>query len=712
MILKLNGQYLDFNADIDIEKKVKLFEEIESADGDVSYEFEIPLTSENLAILGPIMPDASDKSVYSENDCEVLNDEGSLINRGSLRVERVNDLFASCSFLGGNSNWFALISGNLTELRLSQYDVELTQTNITNSWDQTEGLVFPFVDIGTVASRSYQNTVTEDFTGSFYLHTLFREVFKQSGIKIQGELLEDWLFLNTTVITDGRSLDEIQNRAVYISRTTETNITGGSYTKITFDDDSTTPYFDGSDLFDLVNSKFVADIKMTVRINLSLNTTEGLAKTYIAIYKNGVAVYVKLVDITGVMSPKTLSYNAQLEAGDYIEIYARNTATGYAGAGTLRITPLFLYTITGSGAVPRWTKQQLVSNVFSLFNVVPVYDSINKTLTLNLFDKIKEKEAVDISDYIQVNEIDYSEFISNYAKVNNFAYSEGSDEDLRQYNIDSFIKYGAGTIQAENDFIDNYADVVELDFASPISYVNEIFNTSMERVNFLEYTEDDAQSFGSVTDSSGVPRFNITDADEFYEENNIVRIETDTGEYDGEYVVTSVTSTYVQVRGLSFGASVAGTMIRLFHTVVNDDSAYLLVKIKKDSINDISGQSAWYLNQGAISLFSLSYFNLLRLGNNIEEIYKQSLCFGNVSNAFSFQKNILEKYWVQFGRILNDPAMLKVTAHLPLTVYNRLDFLHPVTIRSKQTSNLYYVNRISGYKNSYTPCELELIKLP
>src|SRR5690242_9319524 len=167
MMLKANGEYLDFRGDIEIEKKIKLFEDIETADGDLSFAFDINLTSENLRILGIPVPDSTSKIVYQNIPCEVQSDQGLRINIGSLRIERIIGYTASCSFLGGNSNWFAMLDGDMTELRLSHYDIAQNEATITGSWLETSGIVFPAIDPGTLVTRSFNNFKTEDFIPCF-----------------------------------------------------------------------------------------------------------------------------------------------------------------------------------------------------------------------------------------------------------------------------------------------------------------------------------------------------------------------------------------------------------------------------------------------------------------------------------------------------------------------------------------------------------------
>jgi hypothetical protein len=75
------------------------------------------------------------------------------------------------------------------------------------------------------------------------------------------------------------------------------------------------------------------------------------------------------------------------------------------------------------------------------------------------------------------------------------------------------------------------------------------------------------------------------------------------------------------------------------------------------------------------------------------------------------QLSVTERYFRLVSMVLNDPVKLLSVAHLPYAIYQSLDFLRPITIKTQETQNQYYLNKISGYKESYLPCEIQLIKL-
>lgn len=713
MMLRVNNEFLDFNQSVEQERKAKLFEEMDKINGDVSFEFEIELTSGNAKKLGFPFPDASSKPVYRKVDADLLNNEGQLVSRGFIKIERkIKNLF--CSFFGGNSNWFAMLTGNMSDLRLSQYNVEQTEANIKASWNDTSGIVWPIVDTGALSTRSYQNLKTEDFTPLFYVKTLFFETFQQSGLKIAGELLNDWRYNNLTIASNGRSQEQIDNRSSYAQKNVLQNIASSvTPEKVTWDDDANYPYFDGSqDNFSLVNSRYTADIKMNVDINLSF-VMSGTAKIYaFFIYVNGSSV--KQFPFHN-LDALSFSYSLSLNAGDYFEVFCVRVVPAVSVnvvSGTINIKPSYLYKAFASSAIPKWTKQQFVSQVLAIFNVIPAYDPYTKTVTFNLFEKLKNKEPIDISDFVESIETDYSEFISDYGRKNNFKFQETDIDNLKQYNISTFLKYGVGVIEAENEFIEESKDVLESDFASPISYINGAFQMSMERIPFVELEEDQDTTFGSVSDFGGLAQFNI--ADDIFQNGDLVRISDSTDEgYNGEWVVFVNSPGSIIVRGLDYNVNASGTITKLLHKFTTEDNVYLFLNIPDYALNKAGGISGVYINENfGASRAAIAYFNLLNVNEQINIDYKQGLSFGSIQDPLFYQRTLLQDYWPAFGRILNDPVKLLATCYLPWKIHNQIDFLRPIMIKTLDTVNLYYPNRERGYENSYTPCEIELIKLP
>jgi hypothetical protein len=289
MMIKVANEFLDFGEDIEVEKQIKLFEDISTTDGDFSYAFDLPRTLTNTRLLQNPFPDNISKPVYQQIPARLLSDSGAELYDGYLRVERVNKVY-ECSFFSGNNNWFAMITGLMSELELSAYDIDVNEINIIDSWSLTEGLVFPLLDNGGLITRSFPQLKLEDFIGAFYVKTLFNKVFAEAGIKIQGELLEDWRYVNMICASNSKDTDLIDARSSFVEKSTSQVAPFQTEITITWDNDSTNPYFDGSaNNFNLAANKYVADLKMNVDVDVTLVATATGFFSYgiIAIYVAG-----------------------------------------------------------------------------------------------------------------------------------------------------------------------------------------------------------------------------------------------------------------------------------------------------------------------------------------------------------------------------------------------------------------------------------------
>lgn len=704
MMIKTDSGYLDFDDAILIERQVYLFEDI-GAQGDFSYQFEVAKTHNNLTLLGLPFPDVFDKTVYQKINADILSDSGETLYKGYLKVESSSTAIR-CSFFSGNNNWMNLLTGNMTELDLSAYDQDLTEANIVSRFGETEGIVFPLIDTGALVSRSYRNLKTEDFVGAFYLKTLLKETFRQCGLKITGELLNDPHF-NTAIITaNTRSKTEVDNHSVYVGKNGVQVIPVASFVDVEFNL-QTNPYFIGENITFSSDTTYSSPTQLVADIDVTWDANTNVLASLIA---NG------SLQITGAGDVGSLSLkNFRLNASGTVKLQLSNFAGGPTNitGGTLKVTPKFIYKAFGSSTVPLWTKQEFVSNVLGIFNVIPDYDPYSKTVTLNLFDKIKSKEPIDLSQYLRVTEVDYTEFISEYGRNTTLTYQESSDEDLREYNIATFNKYGAGVIEVDNDFISESAPIFESDFSSPISYIHPHLGCSIEKVSFVELEDDDEQELTSVTDSGGTPRFNITDADDFFTVGDLVRIDSKNIAYNGEFVVSAVTSTYIEVRGLAFDTDTTGAMTRLSHVLTSDDSVYIFINSGERDVVDFSNtDDSLYIEDSNYTEASLAFFNLIQNDTQFNTDFKQSLSFGAITDPLFYQRTLMESYWGVVSNVLNDPVKLFCVGYIPEKIYRDITPLRPVYLKTEQTTNLYYINRISGYQGGSIPFEVELIKLP
>jgi len=521
MMIKVSNEFLDFSDLIEIEKQIKLFEDISSTDGDFSYAFELSKTLNNTRILGNPMPDNISKPVYQKIPAKLLSDSGAETYDGYLRIERVTNVY-ECSFFAGNNNWFGMLSGKLSELGLSEFDTDITQTKIQQAIFNTEGVVFPLIDNGALDKRRFPLLKVEDFVAGIYVKTVFSKIFSSKGIKIQGELLNDVNYLSAITISNGKNQGEIDASSTFAENTGLTRpVENDEYTVI-FSNDSVFPYFDGSNnIYDHTTGITTIPVKMRVLLEVTLKPSivDSSYNNRIYLYLNGAFTFIDIGLAAGGLynsatpgdqDPFVFKRTITFNAGDTIYFTTQwqqsvGSTQNDIVSGTLKITPVFIYRAYGRTIIPDWTQQQYVSNVLRLFNVLASYKEATQTLTLNLFEKIKDKPAIDLSEYISDQEVDYSEFISSYGKKSYLSFKELQQEDFRFTKFN----YAKGQITVNNDFLSDSEDILESDFSNPIGYINQVFDMSIEKTNLIQTETDTSVDATAVTDSVGQARFTI-----------------------------------------------------------------------------------------------------------------------------------------------------------------------------------------------------------
>lgn len=726
MMIKIENEFLEFDGDIEIEKQIKLFEEISTTDGDFSYSFEIQKTITNTKLLGNPMPDNISKPVYQKIEATILSNSGAETFKGYIRIERITDEAYQCSFFAGNNNWFGMLSGPLSDIDFSEYDTDLTQVTIQDAIFATEGVVFPLVDNGALHTRGNAQLRVEDFVAGIFVKDVFRKIFNYHGIKIQGELLNEPQFQTAITLSNGKSQTDIDASSSYVENSTGTSrpveIT---HYKMDFQNDSVYPFYDGAgDAFDLPNSLWRAPYKMEIEVVVTyvFAIADSSYSNRIYIYINGVFTFVDVgLDIGGLYNTAyvgdednmSMTRRFVVEAGDTVEVYTEwqqsvGSTQNDVVSGTFKITPLFIYKSFGRAIVPPWTQQEYVSNILSCFNTLTFYNAKNRTLTFNLFEKINSHPAVDLSEYIESIESDFTELVSNYAKQNLLSHEEIEEDDFRPTRL----PYSKGEIIVDNDFLDDSADIIESKFSNPISYINQIFDMSIERTNLLALETAATTEATGVTDSSFVrARFAI--ADDIFQIFNLVRIEDSTEpSYNGDWKVYTLGAGYVEFTGLRFMGNATAKLTILNFKYTESNSVFLLHHVTLYSITKFSGLPSFKLENTDISTWAFAFFNLLNMGRPVNQDFIYSMSFANNSdNEFQYQVSLIDQYFRLFKKVLNDPVKLFAIAHLPYHIYEQIDFLSPVQIKTLETTNQYYLNRITGYKESFLPCTLELIKI-
>jgi hypothetical protein len=563
-----------------------------------------------------------------------------------------------------------------------------------------------------------------------FVKDVFRRIFNKTSIKVNGDLFNDPVFNTLILSRNTKDQSDIDNRSSYAKNNNNqvvvTPPTDTTTDKIIFDNDTDYPYFDGSlNNYSTSSYEYTADVKMKVKIEISIKLSFSGGsisdQTYITTFVNGVYVFSKQATVPTSAFP-SLTYELTLEAGDVVDVRILTiTAAGaktvtISADSTFKVTPIYLYFVSGKSLVPQWSQSKFVINIMSLFCCICDFEPTSKTLTIDFFNNIKSKEPIDLSDFVSEPQTDYSEFISLFGKSNLLKYQDSDIDEIKEYNLSQFVEYAAGTINVDNDFLADTQTILESDFQSPVSYINGAFSASLERITFVNLVDNGENEFTNVVDSSGTARFEVAD-DSIYRVGELVRVtESSNPSYNGEYVIASVGSGmgFIVLRGVPFeNTTVTGKITKLQHEINNNDSVFLFIntKYKIDNVSRYSRLTNYYIGPNQYPNVAYAFFNMLNTGLPINDVYNQSLSFGSVNDTLSYQRTIIDTYWGSVSGILNDPVKINSIGHIPKRVFNAVTPLRPIRITTELTDDLYYLNRIGGYNDSHLPCEVDLIKL-
>lgn len=720
MILRVNGEFLDFDGDIEIEKKAKLFENISENSGDFSYSFDLPNTSNNRRILGIQNGNVSDKLIYQKIECDILNN-GFTIYSGFLRIEVVAQTIRA-SFFSGGSNWISSITGSCLTLNLNQYTESRNQ--FATTWSNTEGVIITGVDTGLLEDRipqplgaSQNNTFQAyDLQEFVYAKTVIERIFLEAGLKIAGSILEDTTY-NKLVVTSKstKGLDKfIVDREAFIGKSSSQSV-NTSDTKITFTDIVNNPYFPPT-VNNYASSAYTADIYTTFEIEVNLILDASVNWT-LQFFVNGGLV----LPVEG--SGNRVKYSREgfgLDAGQFSEIYFK-VASGSVNVmpgSYVKYTPInFQISDTNYTVYPQFLlpidRVDFVKSVFTMFNTVIDYNNVNKTVTVDLFKDVKNNTPYELlgeSSFIE--EVDFIEFISSYGKKTSINYNQSDSDQSTNYNRKYDVLYGDGLIEIDNGYIQDKSEI-PVDFTSSVNYFNNQFGFSVLKLPFIQSSDNQEFSITSSANVGGLIEF-TTSASHGFLTGDYVRIyDTNTQEYEGNGVVLDTSGLdKFRIQNLLYGTAgiSTGSVTKLTLSVNSSDDVYIGLIKNIDYGKFAQGRSGAYFANSFKTSMPYVWFSKPFTGLDID-LFKESLAFSPVSIVGHNDTALLERYYSEFVRITSDPLILRNTAYITEKAFTGFKFKYPLYLRYNYIVSLFYVNRISGYKGSHLPCEVELIKL-
>jgi hypothetical protein len=719
MMIKIADEYLDFNGSVPVRRKYKTFDNISQTQGDMSYDIEINNTAHNRRLLGI---STVNTTLTNNVSATVYNDSGNFVYSGYLRIENRAGRFIHCTLYSGNSEWMQILNVPLrNSFAWSAYDIDLTEANIAASWNDDSGIVWPLVDRGVMATRKSNAMWNEDFQPFIHVKDVMKVILNQSGVKMTGELVNDPVY--NTLITTNNGLSGIQkrieDRTVWAGKSSSQTL-NTTFAKITFTDVAT-PYENSLNAnWSTVNSRYTADadyIKLAVEVNIKFTALSGTkAGVILRIVKNGGGSPVVLKEKSYLATQITETFYVNgIASGDTIEIQMRETITVFFlgdvdSDSWVKITPVKFYKVFADALLPNLKAGEFVSQIFKLFNVVASWDPFTKTIKTTKFTSIKNKTPIDISEYLnQVLGVDYTEFLSDFGQRNLLVYKEQSSEEVTDYNGSNAIPYGGGELTTDDTSLDETKDLVSLEFIAPYQRLLPFFGTSLPYLAMVEANEGEQLAFTSVTDNGdSYARFNFSGSSIFSNGDTIRVSGSSIENYNGDYRIISNNAAYLLLDCLYEGDA-TGDLIILSLDDVNNEDQIVLINIKDQNIEDISGQDEIHVETTDYTAFAFAYFYLPQMNLPINTL-KRALYFDPVNDPSAYQAGLSDGYR-DIERITNDPVKVRATFNLPLTVFLNMEEVVPLRLQTEEFNCLFYANIITGYQESSRACEVELIKL-
>ena len=404
----------------------------------------------------------------------------------------------------------------------------------------------------------------------------------------------------------------------------------------------------------------------------------------------------------------TYKSTAILSAGDYIEVQFAMQAAIFANGAILtssyiEIYPVKFYTVYADQLLPNLTAAEFMGNIFRLFNCLVTYNPSTSEIKTKFFENILKEPAIDVSKYVEVDEDNYEDFVSDYSKRNFLLWQDQDNTDTDDYNQTNNVPFGGGLIEIDNDFLEDESTMIELDFTAAFQQYYSYIGASMPNLKYVTVKElTDSDGFSSVTDNGdGRARFNgIADVGQ----DTLIRIKDSTvEEYNGDYRVEVFDNagSYVILQDVYYIGNATGTLVSLDWVDQNNEEQVLLLK---------SDQNLNFINFSGIQGAWMQYGSPLVNGNIGEVTFGYLFATKNLRGSLVFQDNITTD-WGLTSRMLNSGVKSIGRAYLPAKIYNDIDFLSPLRYSSGNVNALFYPNKITGYEDSKTECAIELIKL-
>lgn len=719
-----DGEVLDIPGQVFITKRSVNFFNSKIL-GDYSVNFDVPNNSVNRKVLGYNGPQMLNQVAYRRQSFTLMRN-GTPLERGFIVIQADNGVSLSCFFLSGNSNWINLLNGLITELDYSgltnatDYEMQLTSTNVYNAMAATSGVVFPMVDWCYKLNKGNNEWFIADLLDTkadiyqtffelypcFYLKTLVKEIMQQNGLKLGGNILDDGIYqsLALTPASGEVRRDHIDDTTAIGTNQSTSSGSFQTYVNLT---ETTDPegLFTGGQYTANRNSK------VYVLVTVTSNTSGVLAVAEIQVDIGGVTTNFVLGAASGV-GLGVYTVVGTVVPGSVIRVRFRNNGAGTATiAANLRIE---IPTIISANDyfrpemfLPRLKGIDILQAIINSLGCSAYYDQYSKTVVVTIIEKLKLEDAYDFSDYYQSHTVEYSK-----AAANNYLRLEASEEsNLRAYDNGRTVKWGEANIETQST-LNQVAELVKIPFAASDFGISKNGDW-LTNIGLVDLQDQEPILFTAVSnDGSGNAVYSFTGAT--LTRGQVMRI-VDTSSGDAGYFIvnafTSGSPNLVTFYGrLYAGSTSTGLLYPQQRTLASEIKPRLLIVKPSTVIDDFSSTVTTYnMYSSAFSATSrttsaFGHFAKSQTGQTIDT-FKASAAFGNPDLSTYIDPSIKELYFRKISNMIGNP-LISIKLLLPEAVYQSFKFDQFIYIKTEKLTGYFWISNLSNYVDATTAVDV------
>lgn len=400
-----------------------------------TYTITLPYSSKNNMMLNNLWGSGVQKQSKFEAVFQIEN----ITLKGWLKITDVNDSFAQSIFVSGSGYLWEKMEGiMLSDIDMSDKDIQLTPLNVINSEIGTPFIVFDLSDRG--AFKDMNSIDVSDRFPAINLKQLLTRIFNHFNVSLEVDEMQGDEYLLYTQDSNFRNSSEwLQDAACEADGKDITNIQNGSGTQsfsktfvMQFPDKKLDNGINFNELTGIYTIPENGTYRFVVphKIEIDKGTTSVLITNdfgWIAVKKNGTIISQNQFSslpygidtkylIDGVVDTKPI----QLAAGDLIsiEFNYQGIASYPAGAWAIEITqnegtmlnvqPSRYYGTNSivkiSEILPQQSVLSFIKTIIEYFNADVFFDDLQGIVSLRLSDSINNRN-IDVWDYeIQVED--------------------------------------------------------------------------------------------------------------------------------------------------------------------------------------------------------------------------------------------------------------------------------------------------------------------